>query len=82
MTDISHHVARIEAAHDRIGVVETRVTSLEKNEAVADERFKHIVGSLDDIKGTISKVAWIVITAVLMAILTFMLKGGMNVLGS
>lgn len=82
MTDFTHHVARIEAAHDRIGVVETRINALERAADVTDERFKHIQGSLDKIEGSVSKVVWIVISAIIMAFVTFMLKGGLNVLGS
>ena len=83
MTDLSpHQTARIEQAHDRIGVVETRVGALEIKEAVMDERYKNIQGSLETIKGSITKVGWIVIGSIITAFMGFLLSGGLNVLGS
>lgn len=83
MTEIpNHHLIRIEAAHDRINVVEGRVNALEKAGAVTDERFKHIQSSLDKIEGSVSKVGWTIISAVILALVAFMLKGGLNVIGS
>ncbi len=80
MTDLpDHHLVRIEAAHDRIGVVEGRVFSLEKAEVVTEERFKNIQKSLDKIDGSVSKVGWTIISAVILALVAFMLKGGLNV---
>ena len=80
MTDISPpHLARIDAAHDRLTAHETRITTLERDGAVSEERFKHIQTSLDSIQASLSKGVWIVITAVIGGVMAFALAGGLNV---
>jgi hypothetical protein len=74
-----HHESRIEAAHDRLAVVEKRVNDLERQGDRADERFKHIQGSLDSIQVSISRVNWIIITAVIGGIMAFIVEGGLHV---
>lgn len=81
MTDVApHHIARIDGAHERLNVHETRIAKLEVDGAVGEERFRHIQTSLDGIQSSLSKGMWIVLTAVIGGIIAFALRGGFNVL--
>lgn len=60
--------------HD--GSIEGRVTSLEIRVAVAESTIKEIGKKLDKIDANISKLTWIVIGAVVLAILNTVIKGG------
>lgn len=56
--------------------LEGRITSLEIRMAVAESNQKEFGRKLDDIKANINKLTWIVIGAVVLAILQTVLKGG------
>jgi hypothetical protein len=62
------------SAHD--GTVEGRVSSLEIRMAVAESNIKEFGRKLDKIDNNISKLTWIVISAVILAVLQSVLKGG------
>lgn len=74
----SHLHARVEKAHERIDVVDQRISSLERNEAVSAERMTGIQTSLTKIDGNLSRIVWTFIAAVVGAFATFILKGGLN----
>lgn len=74
----SHHIARIEAAHARLNTLEPRVSKLERDGAVGEERFKHIQNALDRIQSSIGRVVWIILTAVIGGIMAFVMGGGLN----
>jgi hypothetical protein len=61
-------------SHD--GSVEGRVTSLELRMALAENNIGDIVKKLDKIDNNISKLIWIVVGAVILAVLNVVLKGG------
>jgi hypothetical protein len=60
--------------HD--GTNEGRITSLEIRVAVAESNIKEFRGKLDKIDANINKLTWIVIGAVVLAIVNSVLKGG------
>lgn len=74
----SHIAAKVEQAHTKIDDLTGRVTVLEKDGAVRDERMDGIRTSLTKIESSISKVAWLIITAIVAAVMTFVLKGGLS----
>jgi len=79
VTDFTqHHVDRINDAHTRLDVHEARIARLETSEAVSSERYLHIKAALDKIQTTTSKVAWIVIAAVIGGVMTFIIDGGIH----
>ena len=75
---MTHLESRIDLAHERLNVLEPRVNKLEVGGAVVEERFRHIQTSLDRIQSSISKVVWIVVTAVIGGIMAFVIQGGLN----
>lgn len=77
MSDIPLHPERIVQAHQRLDGHERRISSLERDQAVGEERFRHIQESLVHIQSSISKGVWIVLTAVLTAALALVLKVGL-----
>lgn len=79
MTDlpISHYAERIDRAHRRLDDVEGRVGRLETADAVAVERDKHIQASLTKIELTLSRLAWLVVTALAGGVLTWVVQGGL-----
>lgn len=79
--DFPAHIAeKTKEAHARIDVLSGRVTALEKDGAVAAERVVGIQTSLVKIENSISRVVWLIITAIVGAIITFLIKGGFHVL--
>lgn len=85
---VSHHVARVEAAHSRIDGLSERVSRLELSDAVAIERDKHIQvslekieGSIAKVEGSISKVAWLVMTGLIGGNVAFVIRGGLHIGG-
>lgn len=79
MTDPTTHLhTRIEKAHERLDGLGNRVTTLERNEAVSNERMSVIQASLTKIDGNLSRIVWTFIIAVVGAFATFILKGGLN----
>lgn len=79
MTDISHHIQRIDQAHQRLDQHDNRLTKLETHTAVASERAEHIQKSLDKIESGQTWLIRIVIGAIVAAGLAIILKGGANV---
>lgn len=65
-----------QVAHE--GSIEGRVTSLEIRVAVAESNIKEFGRKLDKIDANISKLTWIVISAVVLAVLNVVFKGGVN----
>jgi predicted sugar kinase len=65
-----------QVAHE--GSIEGRVTSLEIRVAVAESNIKEFGRKLDKIDANISKLTWIVISAVVLAVLNVIFKGGVN----
>lgn len=79
MTDLSAHLQRIDQAHQRLDQHDTRLTKLETHTAVATERAEHIQKSLDKIENGQSWLIRLVIGAMVVAVIAFALKGGLNV---
>lgn len=80
MTDFpAHHIERIDRAHLRLDTHEQRLTRLETSEQVAAERHKHIEKSLNGIESNLSKVVWLIVGAIIAGLVSFIIKGGLNV---
>lgn len=79
MTDFStFHVERINQAHQRLDEHDSRLKSVETHVAVSAERDRHIQQSLADIKGGVTWLQRTVFGAILLAIVGFLLAGGLN----
>ena len=77
--DFPAHIAtKVEQAHTRIDEVAVRVTALERDSAVRDERMDGIRTSLTKIETSIGKVVWLVAAAIIGGIMAFILKGGLS----
>ncbi|AGN38691.1 hypothetical protein RHYG_00022 [Rhizobium phage RR1-B] len=74
----SHIATKVEQAHTRIDDLTGRVTVLERDSAVRDERMDGIRTSLTKIETSIGKVVWLVAAAIVGGIMTFILKGGLS----
>lgn len=80
MTDITQHaLQRIDQAHQRLDKHDTRLTSLETHTAVATERAENIKKSLDKIESGQSWIIRLVLGGLIMGVIAFLLKGGLNV---
>ena len=79
MTDLTHHIQRIDQAHQRLDTHDSRLTKLETHSAVASERQEHIQKSLDKIESGQTWLIRIVLGTIVAAILALLLKGGVNV---
>lgn len=79
MTDLTHHMARIDQAHQRLDKHDARLTSLETHTAVASERAENIKKSLDKLENGQVWLIRLVLGGLVMGALAFMLKGGLNV---
>lgn len=75
----SQHAERITEAHTRLDGLDRRVIRLETAEAVSAERFRNIQKALEGIQTSISKVVWIIITAIGTGVMAFVINGGLNV---
>ncbi|WP_245511037.1 hemolysin XhlA family protein [Martelella mediterranea] len=69
---------RVEMAHDRIDTLTLRIGKLEMDAAVLDERLRGIQKSLTKIENILSKIVWLFATGIIGAIVTFVVKGGLN----
>lgn len=77
--DFPAHINRkVDQATDDIKDLNVRVSALEKDSAVRDERMTGIQTSLTKIETSISKVAWLIVTAIVGGIMAFILKGGLS----
>lgn len=56
-----------------------RMVAVERQQAVREETMKVIGDRLTKIESTLSRLTWIVITAVVGAAITFLLNGGVHV---
>ncbi|TCT37685.1 hypothetical protein EDC90_101775 [Martelella mediterranea] len=65
-------------AHDRIDTLTLRIGKLEMDAAVLDERLRGIQKSLTKIENILSKIVWLFATGIIGAIVTFVVKGGLN----
>ncbi|WP_320200507.1 hemolysin XhlA family protein [Agrobacterium sp. rho-13.3] len=79
MTELNLQSVRTEKAHDRIDVVEKRVNDLELKSAVTDERMNSIQESLGKINSDTSWIVRLIIGGIILAVMTFLVKGGLNV---
>jgi len=79
VTDLTHHIQRIDHAHQRLDKHESRLTSLETHTAVATERAENIKKSLDKIESGQSWIIRLVIGAIVAAGLAILMKGGAHV---
>jgi len=57
-----------------------RVSRLETNSAVDEVRYDSIKSRLDKIDGHMGKLVWLIILAIGSGFMTFVLKGGLNVI--
>lgn len=74
----SHIATKVEQAHTKIDDVAGRVSVLERDSAVRDERMAGIQSSLTKIETSVGKVAWLIVTAIIGGIMAFILKGGLS----
>lgn len=72
-----HASARLEQAHTRLDDLTVRVGRLETADAVSAERDKHIQSSLQKIESNLSRVVWLIVTAIVGGVLTFVVQGGL-----
>lgn len=79
--DITHHIQRIDRAHERLDKVEGRLIQLETYTAVADERAKSITKSLEKIEAGQSWIIRLVLGSIVLAAIAFLVSGGMHVAG-
>lgn len=62
---------------EQLRALEKRVTTLERDYAVGAERHTQIVSRLDKIEGNISKLVWLIVTAIAGGFMGFIMRGGM-----
>ena len=67
------------ASEAKMQRLEDRVTVLERNEAVSEERNRQIVKRLDKIDGHLSRVLWLVVALIIGGFINFMIRGGLDV---
>lgn len=79
MTELNLQNSRTEKAHDRLDVVESRVSKLELSDAVTNERMNSIQKSLGKIDSNTSWIIRLIIGGLIAAAMTFLVKGGFNV---
>lgn len=80
MTDVTEWQARrIDEAHRRLDQHQTDISALQTRAATADERVTNMQRDLTDIKGGITWLNRLVIAAIIAAVITFIVKGGLNV---
>ena len=58
--------------------LEDRVSKLEIKSAVDHERHSSVILRLDKIDGHISKLVWLIMTAIIGAFMAFLMSGGMS----
>lgn len=75
----THIAARVIDAHKRLDEHNARIHALERDGAVAEERSRQIQASLTKIETMVGRVVWIIMTAIIGAIITFIVRGGLNV---
>lgn len=79
LTDIIHAIKeRVDIAHDRIDTLTIRIGKVEMDAAVLDERLRGIQASLTKIENILSKIVWLFAAGIIGAIVTFIIKGGLN----
>lgn len=59
----------VESIKEKVDDMESRTAKLERNNDVFIEKFNTISGILIEIKGSINKVSWLIISTVIIAIL-------------
>lgn len=93
VTDFSQHILRIGEAHQRLDVHEGRIrmadqrltahdgriTAVEKDSAIFVERLNTVIASLKEIQSTITWLNRTIIGGILMAVVAFIISGGLNV---
>lgn len=93
VTDISHHIERIGHAHNRLDAHEGRINdahkrltshdgriaSVEKDHAIFVERINAVIEMQKEIKGIITWLNRTIMGGILMAVLAFVIAGGLNV---
>lgn len=70
---------RLREIEGRIGALDARIITLERNEAVGMANGQNVEKRLSGIEATLNRLVWIVITSVVGAAIAFALQGGFNV---
>ena len=82
-TPVEERFARLDERFDRIeerfARGDERLTKLEVKSAVDQERHDNIIKRLDRIDGHVNKLVWLIITAIIGAFMTFLIRGGFHV---
>lgn len=73
---------RMDRMDERFSKQDDRITKLEVKSAVDHERHTAIVGRLDRIDGHVSKLVWLILASIVAAVLSFILRGGLQIGGS
>lgn len=79
VSDFTVHLQRLDQAHQRLDQHDNRLTKLETHTAVAAERAEHIQKSLDKIESGQTWLIRLILGAIILAGVTFAMKGGLNV---
>lgn len=80
MTDVAEWQARrIDEAHRRLDQHQTDISALQTRAATSDANVANMKSDLADIKGGITWLNRLIIAAILAAVITFIVKGGLNV---
>lgn len=58
--------------------MERRVSKLEVGDALHGERHRMVINRLDKIDGHITRLVWLVISAIVVAFMTYVLRGGLT----
>lgn len=93
LSDFTHHIARIGEAHQRLdvhekrlgsadqrmAVQESRIVAVEKDSAILVERLGTVIDGLREVKSTITWLNRTIIGGIVVAVLAFIISGGLNV---
>ena len=85
MPDFDHIDQTLSYLNQRLQALELWKASQDTNQAVRTERDKHldqrfdrVESSINEVKGYLLKIVWVIILGVLGAFVTFMVQGGLN----
>lgn len=83
---IDEHHNRLNSLEDRAAALEARASAIELVSAVGSEKYLNILSRLDKLdssfdrfEANISKLAWLVIAAIVGGFMTFVIRGGLSI---
>lgn len=82
---LQHVEARLDAHDARLSAVEawrsqstTEIAVRAERDKHLDRRFDKIEESVNEVKGYLLKIVWIILLGILSALITFIIRGGLN----